>query len=129
MATENAAQEYTAAEEEEAILKNWQSDGCSSYGSYHRTQTLIREEGGLGRVQMIVTSIIFLSRKSYGNPKCCSSFNHTELSKARKAFKRACGFQVTDNISITIQDWWLVPEITREQLWSNIKEKIKFSDG
>jgi hypothetical protein len=28
----------------------------------------------------------------------------TEPPEARKAFKRACGFQVRDNISITIQD-------------------------
>jgi hypothetical protein len=36
--------------------------------------------------------------------------------KAREAFKCACGFQVRDNVSITIQDWWLVPETTKEQL-------------
>jgi hypothetical protein len=52
-----------------------------------------------------------------------------EPLEARKAFKRACGFQVRDNISITIQDWWLMPETTREQPWSNIKEKIKYPDG
>jgi hypothetical protein len=49
--------------------------------------------------------------------------------EARKAFKHACGFQVRDNVSITIQDWWLVPKTTREHLWSNIKEKIKYPDG
>jgi hypothetical protein len=43
-----------------------------------------------------------------------------ELPKARKAFKRACGFQVIDNVSITIQDWWLVPQTRKEQLWRNI---------
>jgi hypothetical protein len=49
----------------------------------------------------------------------------TEPSKARKSFKHACGFQVRDNVSITIQDWWLMPETTKQQLWSNIMEKIK----
>jgi hypothetical protein len=49
--------------------------------------------------------------------------------EARKAFKRACEFYVRDNVSITIQDWWLMPKTTREKLWSNIKEKIKHPDG
>jgi hypothetical protein len=53
----------------------------------------------------------------------------TEPPEARKAFKYACGFQVRDNVSITIQDWWVMPVTTREQLWSNIKEKIKYPDG
>jgi hypothetical protein len=53
----------------------------------------------------------------------------TEPPEARKAFKCTCGFQVRDNVSISIQDWRLVPETTRELLWSNIKEKIKYSDG
>jgi hypothetical protein len=35
MTTENAAQEHIVAEEEEVIVKNWQSDDCSSDGSYH----------------------------------------------------------------------------------------------
>jgi hypothetical protein len=38
----------------------------------------------------------------------------TEPPEARKAFKRACGFQVRDNIDITIQDWWLVSKTTKE---------------
>jgi hypothetical protein len=53
----------------------------------------------------------------------------TEPPKERKAFKHACGFQVRDNVSINIQDWWLVPETTKEQLWRNITEKIKYPDG
>jgi hypothetical protein len=53
----------------------------------------------------------------------------TEPPEARKVFKRACGFQVRDNVSITIQDWWLMPETTKEQLWRNITEKIKYPDG
>jgi hypothetical protein len=53
----------------------------------------------------------------------------TEPSEVRKVFKRACGFQVRDNVSITIQDWWLVPETTKEQLWRNITKKIKYLDG
>jgi hypothetical protein len=52
-----------------------------------------------------------------------------EPAKARKAFKRICGFHRTDNVSITNQDWCLVPETTKEQVWSNIKEKIKYPDG
>jgi hypothetical protein len=51
-----------------------------------------------------------------------------EPAEARKAFKHACGFQVRDNVSITIQDWWLVLEATKEQLWKNIAEKIKYPD-
>jgi hypothetical protein len=39
----------------------------------------------------------------------------TEPPKVRKAFKRVCEFQVRDNVSITIQDWWLVAQTTREQ--------------
>jgi hypothetical protein len=53
----------------------------------------------------------------------------TEPPEARKVFKYACGFRVRDNVSITIQDWWVMPVTTREQLWSNIKEKIKYPDG
>jgi hypothetical protein len=52
-----------------------------------------------------------------------------EPPEAEKAFKHACGFQVRDNVSITIQDWWLVPQTTKEQLWRNIMEKIKYPDG
>jgi hypothetical protein len=35
MMMENAAQEHTAIEEEETIVRNKQSDGASSDGSYH----------------------------------------------------------------------------------------------
>jgi hypothetical protein len=52
-----------------------------------------------------------------------------ELPKARKAFKCTCIFHVRDNASIIIQHWWVVPETTKEQLWSNIMEKIKYPDG
>jgi hypothetical protein len=52
-----------------------------------------------------------------------------EPPEARKVFKHACGFQVRDNVSITIQDWWLKPHTTKEQLWRNITEKIKYPDG
>jgi hypothetical protein len=51
-----------------------------------------------------------------------------EPPEARKAIKRACRFQVRDNVSITIQDWWLVLEARKEQLWKNITEKIKHPD-
>jgi hypothetical protein len=38
MMTENVAQEHTTAEEEEAIMRNLQSDCASSDGSYHRPE-------------------------------------------------------------------------------------------
>jgi hypothetical protein len=34
-APENIAQEHTTTEEEEAIVRNWLSDGASSDASYH----------------------------------------------------------------------------------------------
>jgi hypothetical protein len=34
-----------------------------------------------------------------------------EPPEARKTFKRACGFQIRDNISITIRDWQLMPKM------------------
>jgi hypothetical protein len=52
-----------------------------------------------------------------------------EPPEARKAFKHTYRFQVRDNVSITIQDWRLVLETTKEQLWRNIIEKIKYPDG
>jgi hypothetical protein len=52
-----------------------------------------------------------------------------EPPEARKAFKCFCRFQVRDNVSITIQDWWLVPQTTEERLWRNITKKIKYPDG
>jgi hypothetical protein len=52
-----------------------------------------------------------------------------EPPEPRKAFKRAYGFQLRDNVSITIQDWWLMPQTTKEQLWRNIMKKIKYPHG
>jgi hypothetical protein len=52
-----------------------------------------------------------------------------EPPEARKVFKRACRFQVRDNVSITTHDRWLMPETTKEQLWRNLTEKIKYPDG
>jgi hypothetical protein len=52
-----------------------------------------------------------------------------EPPEARKSFKHACGFQVRDNVSITIQDWRLKPQTIKEQLWRNITEEIKYPDG
>jgi hypothetical protein len=43
--------------------------------------------------------------------------------EARKVFKRASGFQVRDNVPITIPDWRLVPATIKEKIWSNMKEK------
>jgi hypothetical protein len=52
-----------------------------------------------------------------------------EPHEDRKSFKCACGFQVRDNVSITIQYWWLVPQTTKKHLWGNITKKIKYPDG
>jgi hypothetical protein len=43
--------------------------------------------------------------------------------EARKEFKRTFGFQVRDNVPITIPDWRLVPATIKEKIWSNMKEK------
>jgi hypothetical protein len=53
----------------------------------------------------------------------------SEPPKARKAFKRAFGFQVRDNVSITITDWRQVLAAIKDKIWSNMKEKIKFPAG
>jgi hypothetical protein len=53
----------------------------------------------------------------------------SELPEARKAFKCAFGFQVRDNVPITITDWWQVPAAIKDMIWSNMKEKIKFPTG
>jgi hypothetical protein len=44
----------------------------------------------------------------------------TEPPEARRVFKHACRFQVRDNVSITIQNWRLMPKTTKEQVWRNI---------
>jgi hypothetical protein len=49
--------------------------------------------------------------------------------KASKGFNHASGFQVRDNVPITITDWRQVPATIKEKIWSNMKEKIKFSAG
>jgi hypothetical protein len=51
----------------------------------------------------------------------------SEPSEARKAFKRASEFQVRDNVPIIITDWRQVPTAIKDKIWSNMKEKIKFS--
>jgi hypothetical protein len=53
----------------------------------------------------------------------------SEPPGARKAFKCTFGFQVRDNIPITIIDWWQVLAAIKDKIWSNMKEKIKFSAG
>jgi hypothetical protein len=50
----------------------------------------------------------------------------SEPPEARKAFKRASGFQVRDNVPIIITDWRQVPTTIKDKIWSNMKEKIKF---
>jgi hypothetical protein len=51
----------------------------------------------------------------------------SEPPKARKAFKHASRFQVRDNVPITIIDWRQVPTAIKDKIWSNMKEKMKFS--
>jgi hypothetical protein len=51
----------------------------------------------------------------------------SEPPEARKAFKRAFGFQVRDNVPIIITDWRQVPTAIKDKIWSNMKKKIKFS--
>jgi hypothetical protein len=53
----------------------------------------------------------------------------SEPPEARKAFKHTFGFQVRDNVPIIITDWWQVPAAITDKIWSNMKEKIKFSAG
>jgi hypothetical protein len=53
----------------------------------------------------------------------------SEPPEARKVFKRVSEFQVRDNVSITITDWWQVLVTMKEKIWSNMKEKIKFPSG
>jgi hypothetical protein len=53
----------------------------------------------------------------------------SEPPEARKAFKRASGFQVRDNVPITITDWRQVSASIKDKIWSNMKEKIKFLAG
>jgi hypothetical protein len=43
--------------------------------------------------------------------------------EARKVFKRASGFQVRDNVPITIPDRRLVLATIKEKIWSNMKGK------
>jgi hypothetical protein len=45
-------------------------------------------------------------------------------------FKHASGFQVRDNIPITIIDWRQVSAAIKDKIWSNMKKKkIKFPAG
>jgi hypothetical protein len=53
----------------------------------------------------------------------------SEPDEGRKEFKRTSGFQVRDNVPITIVDWRQVPVTIKEKIWSNVKEKIKFLTG
>jgi hypothetical protein len=52
-----------------------------------------------------------------------------EPPEARKVFKHASGFQVRDNVPITITDWRQVPSAIKDKISSNMKEKIKFPAG
>jgi hypothetical protein len=51
----------------------------------------------------------------------------SEPPEARKAFKRASGFQVRDNVPITIIDWRQVSMTIKDKIWNNMKEKNQVS--
>jgi hypothetical protein len=51
----------------------------------------------------------------------------SEPPEARKALKHGSGFQVRDNVPITITDWQQVPTAIKDKIWSNIKEKNQVS--
>ncbi len=53
----------------------------------------------------------------------------SEPPEATKVFKCASRFQVRDNVPITITDWRQVHVSIKDKIWSNMKEKIKFSAG
>jgi hypothetical protein len=53
----------------------------------------------------------------------------SESPKAWKAFKRASGCQVRDNVPIIITDWRQVPAAIKDKIWSNMNKKIKFPAG
>jgi hypothetical protein len=80
MATENATQGHTIIDEEEAaVAMNWQfgdsnnngSDNSRSYENPEDELGYYYRRGGLKKVQMNETSIIFL-RKRYGSAVVCS---------------------------------------------------------
>jgi hypothetical protein len=50
----------------------------------------------------------------------------SEPPEAQKAFKYASGFQVRDNLSIIITDWWQIPVAIKDKIWSNMNEKSSF---
>jgi hypothetical protein len=50
----------------------------------------------------------------------------SEPPETRKAFKRAFGFQVRDNVPIIITDWRHVPAAIKDKIWSNMNEKTSF---
>jgi hypothetical protein len=51
----------------------------------------------------------------------------SEPPEVRKAFKHASGFQVRDNVSISITDWRQVHAAIKEKIWSNMKGKNQVS--
>jgi hypothetical protein len=53
----------------------------------------------------------------------------SEPPEARKSFKCASGFQVKDNVPITITDWQQVLAAIKDKIWSNMKEILKFPAG
>jgi hypothetical protein len=55
-----------------------------------------------------------------------SNGHPSEPPEARKAFKHASGFEVRDNVLITIIDWRQVPAAIMDKIWINMKEKTSF---
>jgi hypothetical protein len=76
MVTENAAQGHTNVDEEEVTVElNWQfgdsnNNGSENSGSPRMNLVTCYRRGGLKKVQMNETSIIFL-RKRYGSVIVC----------------------------------------------------------
>jgi hypothetical protein len=99
MSTENAAEHHTTADKEEAVVEmNWQSgdsdnNGSDNSGSYENPENelgyLLQKGGGLEKVQMNETPIIFL-RKRYGSVvvhincnNCCMRYIKSPYSICR----------------------------------------------
>jgi hypothetical protein len=59
--------------------------------------------------------------------KLDSNGRPSEPPEARKAFKRVSGFQVRDNVPITITDWRQAPAAIKDKIWSNMKKKNQVS--
>jgi hypothetical protein len=81
-----------------------------------------KQKGGQRGCNKMSSSVVYVT-------KLDSNRLPSEPSEARKAFKHAFGFQVKDNVPITIIDWRQVSMAIKDKIWSNMKEKIKFLAG